>query len=454
MQPADLAPITAALDGEATCGRDAAELLEAVLTVLRRYVILPSEAELHAIAVWVLHSHAINGAHATPYLVVLSPEKRAGKTRLLEVLELLAANPWRAISASEAAMFRKIAAEQPTLLLDEVDAIFGSNAERTEPLRAVINGGNRRGASIARCVTRGKTIEAVDFPVFGPKVLAGIDTGRLPDTILDRGIVIRMKRRTAAEPVARFRHRKAKADVAGLVDELAQWADAHSEQLLDAEPDLPDALDDRAAEAWEALLAIADHAGGEWPDRARRAALALSGDRDEDSGHGARILAGVRAAFNGHDARSSADLVEAINADDELPFGGWREGKGLDARLLARQLRPYGIKPQVLRIADKTPRGYRREQFTEAWTRYLDATEPPHDNGDVAPVAHVADLAGGRGTADDGLEDLGPEQPLDDYAADAQPAPRCACDHPLAAPDEDGDLHCRRCGRSTGGRWS
>jgi hypothetical protein len=381
----------------------------------RAFVALPSPAASSALALWVVHTWAFAGAHATPYLVVVSPERRTGKTRLLEVLELIVRRPWRAASASEAALFRRIALDAPALMLDEIDAIFGSASERTEPLRAVLNAGNRPGASVARCVGQAeKRVE--DFSVYCPKVLAGIDSGRLPDTITDRAVVIHMKRRHAGESVERLRSHKAEADAAPLRDDLAAWAAHHSPRLAEAEPELPDPLNDRAADSWEPLFAIADEAGGEWPDLTRAAAVELTNADDDEATRGAQVLRAMRNAMNGHDVIATAELLEAINADDELPFGGWRDGRGLDARGLARLVRPYGVRPRSIRVEDATPKGYRRDDLREVWERYLPtppeaqhAPQPPQppsqsppeipaSNGHVADVADVAAPAGSNGS--------------------------------------------------------
>jgi hypothetical protein len=250
----------------------AGQLLERVEVVIRRYVVLPGEGERPALALYVLHTWAIRAANATPYLVVISPERRSGKTRLLEVLRLLVREPWHTVSATEAAMFRKIERDQPTLLLDEVEAVFGSYSERTEPLRALLDAGNRRGAVATRCVGRGKE-ELRDFSTFCCKVLAGIDGGKLPDTIIDRAIVLHMRRRRSREHVERLRFRDAEPETEELRHEIKAWADASLEGLEGARPELPDELGDRALDGWEPLLAIADLAGGDWPLKAREAAL-------------------------------------------------------------------------------------------------------------------------------------------------------------------------------------
>ena len=356
---------------------ETAEVLDEVAGLIAKYVVLPSEHEAVAVALWVAHTWAFDGAHATPYLLVTSPERRSGKTRLLEVLELLVRSPWRIASASEAAMFRKISEHKPTLLLDEIDAIFGSATERTEPLRAVLNAGNRPGGAVSRCVGEGANQQVAEFSVYCPKVLAGIDTGRVPDTIVDRAIRLAMKRKTGTEPTAALRHRHADREAQPVREGLGAWGAAHAPELLDADPeDVPAGLDDRAAEAWEPLLAIADLAGGAWPAQARAAAVALIGDDTDEPGHGARLLAKLRDIFADHEVLATTAILERVNEDEELPFGGWRHGDGLDPRGLSRLLKPYGVKPRSVRVdgAPSTSKGYRREQFEEAFARYLPPT--------------------------------------------------------------------------------
>jgi len=352
-------------------------LLDSVEAFVGRYCVLPGEHERAAVALWVLHTWAILCAHATPYLLALSPAKRSGKTRLLETVELIVASPWRATSTSEAALFRKIAHSRPTLLLDEIDAIFASASERTEPLRAILNSGNRPNSTVTRCVGDGSKQATEDFPIYCAKCLAGIDKqNRLPDTIRDRSIPIAMRRKVAGEGVERFRYRTAHAAAEGLRQGLEQWVAERGETLAQVEADWPD-LNDRACEAWEPLLAIATLAGEPWRTRAYAAAVALSGDDDAEDTTTTSLLLAARSALNGHDRIATADLLDQLNADDELPFGGWNDGAGLKPRNLARLLKPYGIRPTKIRPSQGgTPlNGYRKDQFTDAWVRYLPTLE-------------------------------------------------------------------------------
>ena len=287
-----------------------ADLLAAVAKVLDRYVRLPSRRAALAISLWTLHTWALDGAHATPYLVIQSPVKRSGKTRLQETLELLVRDPWMIAAASESAMFRKIAEQRPTLILDEVDAIFAGKAENSESLRGLLNAGNRPRAAVARTVGEGSNLKSVDFPVYCAKVLSGIGTDRWPDTILDRSIRITLKRKKKDEAVARFRYRKAHVETEELRTALAVWVAEHTRTLHDAEPDLPDELDDRAAEGWEALFAIADLAGADLAEKARKAAIGLAKDAPEDEdGHGTLLLKALKDLFGDSPALHTETIV-------------------------------------------------------------------------------------------------------------------------------------------------
>jgi Protein of unknown function (DUF3631) len=357
-------------------------ILFRVTEFLRRYVVFPVSDHAVAIALWVAHTHALAAADVTPYLALTSPEKRSGKTRTLEALELLVPQPLRAASISEAALFRTIDEGGAVLLLDETDAIFSPKTNH-EDLRKLINAGYRRGAVVARCEPAGKQIVTRRFEAFCPKVLAGI--GDLPDTVADRSIPIRLHRRAPGEEVARFRFREAVIEAQPIREALEMWADSDAvDRLKDAWPDIPEALNDRAADGWEPLFAIADLAGGEWPSLARAAAVALHADdlADEET-LGVRLLADIRKVFGDRDRFPSSELARALVDLEEAPWADlW--GKPLDARGLARRLRPFSIQPKAIRVGETTPRGYLCEAFTEAWNRYV-PQEPGSDRNTATP---------------------------------------------------------------------
>jgi Protein of unknown function (DUF3631) len=348
--------------------RDGRELLEALTTFVRGYVVM-SEPQAVAVALWIVHTHALDGCEVSPILGVTSAEKRSGKTRLLDVLELLVARPWRVVMPSEAVLFRKLDADRPTLLLDEVDAIFHVKANgNVEGLRALLNAGNRPGTEVPRCVGPSQSLRS--FKVFSAKALAGIR--ELPDTIADRAILIRLKRRSRTEPVERFRQRDADEAALPLQQWASSWAGHHGPALAEARPELPDELDDRAQDAWEPLLAIAELAGEEWPARARAAALALADAREDDSA-GVRLLADIRAIFAAQDVDrvSSATLAAQLHEIEEAPWSEWY-GKPLTKTGIARLLAHFDVRPRTVRLDDETTaKGYRRDQFDDVFNRYL-----------------------------------------------------------------------------------
>lgn len=363
-----------------------ADLLCQTEEFLCRYIAFRGGAQSTVIALWVAHSHALDAFDYTPYLHIYSPEKRCGKSRLLDGLNLLVPRPWAAISPSQAVIYRKIAASCPTLLLDEVDTIFsGGKDENKEGLRALLNAGFNRSATVPRCV--GPLHEIKDFPVFCAKVIAGI--GKLPDTVADRSLPIELARKTKKQVVERFRMRDAAGIAEGIRDAFASWASdvATIENLRAARPAVPDSLGDRQADICEPLLAIADAAGGDWPERARAALAELFGaDEFEADSLGTKLLTAVRHAFteSGTDRLSTEELLQALLLCEDAPWAGWWEsdiGKGNlrgPASKLARLLKPFGVTSGTIRLADgSTPKGYKAESFADAWDRYLPAIQPP-----------------------------------------------------------------------------
>jgi hypothetical protein len=359
---------------------EGAEILEKVLVFVRRYVSL-SESQARVVALWVVHTHVFESGDATPYLAITSAEKQSGKTRLLEVVAPLVANPWLTGRVSAAVLVRKIDARRPTLLLDESDAAFGGEKEYAEALRGVLNTGHRSGGKSSCCVGQGVNISFQDFSTFCPKAIAGI--GKLPDTVADRAVPIRLKRAAPDERVERFRLRDIRDEVTALREGVEAWCLTITGGLPEARPELPEALTDRQQDGAEPLLALADLAGGRWPQMARRAFVELCTEAQAaDDSIGKSLLSDIRLVFeqNGVDRFSSAGLTSALAEIETSPWGEWSQGKPLSPAKLARLLRPFAIPPHSIRIGDETPKGYLREDFEDAFRRYLrdmNASAPP-----------------------------------------------------------------------------
>lgn len=337
-----------------------------LMKFIRKYVVM-SRPELMVVSLWIVHTHCVGLFEQTPYLAVTSPEKQCGKSRLLDVLALLVLRPWLTVLPSEAVVYRYIEEAHPTLLLDEVDTIFNPRSgDKYEGLRALLNSGHRRGAKVPRCV--GNTNEIAEFSTFCPKVLAGI--GMLPDTVADRSIPIRLQRKTREEKVSPFRLHIVEPGSEPLRDRIVEWVEANRESLADVHPAMPAELSDRMQEGCECLVVIADKLG--CGEGAREALVALFTAERLDDAESARLrlLRDVRAAFGDKTRLSTADLLAALHADDEGPWGSYY-GRGLDARDLSTLLHHFGIAPTTVAIAGQRAKGYKKEDFHVAWSRYV-----------------------------------------------------------------------------------
>jgi hypothetical protein len=310
---------------------------------------------------------------STPRIAFLSPEAGSGKSRALEVTELLVPRPVHAVNTTSAYLFRKVSDEAgpPTILYDEADTVFGPRVKaENEDIRAMLNAGHRRGATAGRCVVRGMTVTTEDLPAYCAVALAGLHD--LPDTIISRSIVIRMRRRALDEHVEPFRRRECQDQGRTLREALESWTETIE---VGAWPELPPQITDRNADVWEALVAVADAAGGDWPERARKAAVTLVTDvAQRPTTMGVLLLTDIKAVFDGTEADKLATdaLLKGLHALDESPWENVR-GSPLDARGLGRRLSAYGIRSKAVRIGGSVVKGYARADFEDAWKRYVNA---------------------------------------------------------------------------------
>ncbi len=370
LQLRDFEPAEGPVDGE--------QLLSRLVWMLERYVIFPPHGAV-AVALWILRAHAHDLFDVNPRLALVSPEKRCGKTTLLELLHCLTPRALLVSNVTSAALFRIIESARPTLLMDEVDSFQDADEE----LRGILNSGHRRAAAfVLRCV--GDEHEPRPFSTWAPIVYAMI--GEPPDTLRDRSIFIRMHRRAPNEKVERLRWTgKAgaglQASLVALAEGITRWVQDHTEDLRQHEPMIPDGLHDRAADNWTALLSIAEIVGGEWPERARDAAVALSGDRNvESESVRVQLLSDIRTVFVEckKDRLASKELCANLVLMEEKPWATWKHGHGITPNQLARMLRPFGISSRDIwakmngyGVKQGCVKGYLIDDFKEAFDRYL-----------------------------------------------------------------------------------
>jgi hypothetical protein len=320
--------------------------------------------------------------------------------------------PLITINATIAAVVRSIGADPPTLLVDEADTLWGTRkqADANEDLRGLLNAGHQRNRPMLRWDVTSRTAEQLD--TFAMALLAAI--GELPDTIMDRAVVVRMRRRAPGEQVDPYRTRRDAPPLHDLRDRLAGWARSHLRELQQAAPVMP--LEDRAADTWEPLVAIADLAGGDWPVRARAAAATMTqaeAQQEEDTSAGVRLLADLRQVFQAADAEAlyTSTILEVLHRLEDAPWADWY-GHPLATRDLAKLLRPYQVESRNIREhGTGAPRkGYVRADLHDAWTRYvplpplhgLQAPEPAGQPGN----GHVADRQAPSATSATGPGDV------------------------------------------------
>jgi hypothetical protein len=377
---------------------DGGALLDEIAGTVRRYVVL-DKAAADAAALWVVHTYALDAAYVSPRLAITSPEKRCGKTTLLTVLRALVTRALATANMTTATIFRVIEAARPTLLIDEADSFLGDADE----MRGVINAGHCRATAIVlRTVETRDGYEVREFALWGAVALAAI--GRLPGTIEDRAIKVAMRRRRPDEAVERLRLDRLDG-LTPLARRAARWTTDQLDTLRAADPDIPAELHDRAADNWRPLLAVADAGGGGWPERARRAAASLAREGADDA-ETARtmLLADVKAAFDAKasDRLASEEIIAHLTELEDRPWPEFRGGKAITKAQLAKLLKPLRISSGTIRLENgKTPKGYHRSAFEDAFARYLspekNATTPQAK--DSAPFGENRNATSGNGVA-------------------------------------------------------
>lgn len=352
----DVEPWPAPVDGD--------DLIREIANAFLRYVVMDSAA-LVAVSIWTVFTHGYHLFDHSPRLALQSPEPRCGKTTVVKIVEKLVPRALRADNITAAALFRTIEFYRPTLLVDEVDAF----ARENEELRGIINSGHDRlGGKIIRNV--GDDHEPRAFNTWGPMLLAGI--GRLPQTIEDRSLILKLRRKNSKEVVERFRSNGC-SHLDTTASKIVRWVQDHQHALSSADPAIPPALGDRAADNWRPLLAIADEAGAKWPNWARQAAVRISADRQAATeSAGTRLLRDMKSIFTNWKKpdMSSTELVHELYRVPEGPWTEWSRGKPISPKRVAEILGSYGIHPRKLKTGNR-PNGYELAQFKDTFDRYL-----------------------------------------------------------------------------------
>ena len=364
-----------------------AELLDLIEMQIADFVIFQTPAAIRTCALWVAHTYAFMAAQCTPYLLITSPSKQCGKSRLLDIMKLLVKTPYKCSGVTAAALLRMIDTKQPTVLIDETDSKFVSD-EYIAAIQGVLNSGYETGGVHYQC--DGNNNELKEFETFSAKCLAGIGIKHIPDTVLDRCIVIELHRKLKHQEVKKLRKRTAEKDFAPIKATLDDWASAAVIDLMEAEPEMPVGLEDRKEDIWEPLFAIADLAGGRWPAQARKDAIELSGlnQFDEDQSMSVKLLTDLQTIFTEKESEFilTKEIILELEGIEESPWATYRRNTNpITARQLANLLKPYGI------FSHKSMgnKGYKPNDFIDPFSRYL----PPLVSAPLYDAEKQGDLA-------------------------------------------------------------
>jgi hypothetical protein len=357
---------------------DGKGLLDDLSSWVHRYIWLPSEPS-DAIALWVLLTWCVEELYFAPLLVVLSATKQCGKSTLRDLLSLVVRKPHRTsgVGITSPGLFRLNEKRQPTFLIDEAERLGGRNADKD--LIGLLNDGYRRGATVTRCVESGGDYDTRDFDAFGFRALFA--NGILWDTVIDRAVVIHLKRKPRNENTSRFKWRQVEREGQGLERRIRRWVDVNLASIAKAEEGAqrPTWLSARACDNWSGLFAIAETVGGEWPERAEKTSRWASASNRDDTSHGELLIRDVSSAFEERgwpEVVASGELVSALNEPETLVWGDYRGGTGISARWLAKKLNSFDVSPRQKRTSsgDKV-RGYWLVDLEEVFRAYLPNAE-------------------------------------------------------------------------------
>lgn len=341
-----------------------AEALERARDFFAKYLHAPDHV-FDVLAAFVAYSRCWTQFETAVYIMVTSPTKRCGKTRLRELVELLVGDA--ALSAGSVtgpALVRAIEKWKPVVIFDEADAIHGLGEDGAALLRAILNEGFRKNGKVIRC--SGRDHEPTVFSAFCPKLLIGIGEFLAP-TVRDRCIKIALQRKPPQAAVQRFRLAVARVEASAVADSLALFS-----AVLPSSVEPLATGNDRYSDAAEPLLAVAAAAGPQWEARVRRALIALEEPDAEPPLAEATLFAVAEIVIDrGVEAIASNELCAALNSITDGPWQDLRRGQGLNPHTLARILKPFDLVPRTVRFADgKTAKGYPAHLILSAARNY------------------------------------------------------------------------------------
>lgn len=322
-----------------------ANTLDTITKWLAGYVVFPNSHCAPTRALWAAHTWVSPSFYTTPRIILSSPVPGSGKIRVLELLEGICHAPFMTVNSSTAALYRRIAQSSgdgktpPTALYDEVDALFGKRSTpQSEEVRALLNAGYKAGGTVDRCEGGAASMKVIRFPVCVPAALAGLP-GNMPATITARAITMEIKK---TPPRGRSSHIANAMPAPKSPPPVTNWP--HKWKIWlgiwpTPAPSCPMEWRIARPRCGEPLLAIADAAGGHWPNTARAAcrAFVFTPERRPVS-LGVELLHDIREVMDGRETISTNDLLAGLRSREESAWMDLDGGRGITARRMAQLL--------------------------------------------------------------------------------------------------------------------
>jgi 5S rRNA maturation endonuclease (ribonuclease M5) len=365
------------LEGEKVNGSD---LVKGLSNLIRDHIFFKDQRISILIAFWLLGTYLFETFNFYGYLWVTSPTIRCGKSLLLDLLSQLAFNSTgRLINPSVASLFRLVAHDKATIVLDEMEKLRNEDKEEFSALMAILNGGFQKHSIVTRIEKTKGGFAPMNFPVYSPKILAGIN--RVSDTIEDRSFKIEMTRKTKSERIQRLHLAKEGKEFQRLRSDLFLWALLYASEVAEVYEGLDEikeisSLNDREKDVWEPLLSIAlvidEMSIGNFFDTLVSLALDVS-KRDSEKNIMEEAIPNFISLIDEiflTDKKqcfiSSSDLYQQIQNDENLSFITSKKS-------LANFIQKLGLFPNRMRSGSSIVRGYlfERDWLEDLRERYV-----------------------------------------------------------------------------------
>jgi hypothetical protein len=345
--------------------------LDKTKALIKKFIVADEDV-MNLLVVWIAHTYIWEELQYTPYLNIWSAERESGKSTVFSWLKILCKNAFMSSGATTSAIQRTVDNKKPTLLFDEVDAVFVSRnlTPEQKELIAFFNSGFEVTGMVIK--TRQSDMTVQEFTSFCPKAFASIGADVLPDTTRSRSIHLPMYRKTASEVVERNRQRnrdKYQDETAKIINGLNEWSE--DTQCYDEVVEMPDVLSDRSMDIYEPLFQIANEAGKDWLEDFTESAIHLSGRKDTAIEIGTNLLIDTHAIITDNKFPDSHLMyttwyIDELCEFEESPWSTYTRQGRISTRAIAGILKKYGITPQ----RDRSARGYVVGDFKDPIERF------------------------------------------------------------------------------------